>query len=75
MPSKQDLQYADLLFAALNSQFGKRITTNDPSSLRAKLYTVRKKDSSFESLSFVLSPENPSGELWIIRRPEETIDA
>jgi hypothetical protein len=53
MPSKQDLKYSEILFAALNSPLGVRVISNDPANLRTKLYTVRKKDSAFEPLSFV----------------------
>lgn len=71
MPSKPNPQHVDLLFAAINSQLGVRVTTNDVPNLRKRLYTERKKSASFESLSFVPCPDNPTGELWIIHRPEE----
>ena len=71
MPSKPKLQYTNLLYAAVNSQHGVRVTTNDVPNLRKKLYLERKKSASFEQLSFVPCPDNPTGELWIVQRPEE----
>jgi len=71
MPSKPNHQYANLLFEAMNSQHGIRVTTNDVPNLRQRLYVERKKSASFEQLSFVPCPDNPTGELWIIQRPEE----
>ena len=72
MPKKNpNMQYANLLFEAIKAQYGVRVTTNDVPSLRQKLYAERKKSASFERLSFVPCPDNPTGELWIIHRPEE----
>lgn len=71
MPKKPDPQYATLLFEAVNSQHGIRVTTNNVETLRHKLYAARKTSHSFDQLSFVPCPDNPTGELWIIQRPEE----
>jgi hypothetical protein len=72
MASKPNLQYANLLFEAINAQHGIRVATDNVPTLRQKLYAERKKSASFELLSFVPCPDNPTGELWIIHRPEES---
>ena len=64
------MEFASILFSALAADNGIKVTTSDPASLRQKLYAERRKDSTFASLSFVISPENPSGELWIVKREE-----
>ena len=49
------------------------VNTNDPELLRQKLYPLRKEDSAFARLSFVISPINPTGQLWIVKaKPDGT---
>lgn len=57
-----------LMYDALASEFGIILRSDNPTKLRERLYPMRKKDPSFEELSFVLSPTNPETDLWIIRR-------
>ena len=56
----------DLLYEALASPYGIVVESTDPLLLRTKLYSERRKDPSFNRLSFVLSPTNPTSELWIL---------
>ena len=62
----------ELLYAALNSEFGVSIETSDPVRLRSKLYPLRKQDPDLAGLSFTISPTNPSSELWIVKNVKET---
>jgi hypothetical protein len=62
------MEFASLLFSALSADYGIKVTTSDPELLRQKLYKERRGDSTFLPLSFVISPENPKGELWIVKR-------
>lgn len=64
----------DLLYAAYHSELGVVIETNDAERLRQKLYPLRKDQSDFDNLAFVISPLNGI-DLWIIKQPKETIDA
>lgn len=57
----------ELLYAALNSEFGVSIETSDPVRLRAKLYTLRKQDPALQCLSLTISPTAPASELWIVK--------
>lgn len=65
-----------LLYEALGTPKGIEVRTSDPNALRQKLYTLRKKaeDPSLDILSFLPSPTDPSGHLWIVKRakPDET---
>lgn len=56
------------LYDALASEFGIIIKSNDPLMLRARLYPLRKSDPQFLELSFVLSPDAPESDLWIVRK-------
>lgn len=62
------MEFESILFAALASDLGLKVSTSSPDQLRQKLYAVRKNDPSFADLSFVISPANPDGELWIVKR-------
>jgi hypothetical protein len=61
------LPLIELLYAALNSEHGVVVATDDAVRLRSKLYPLRKSDPDLACLSFTLSPTNPSGELWILK--------
>lgn len=66
---------ASLLFSAVSAPFGVSVPTSNPTLLRSKLYAARKRDlASFADLSIILSPTNPSAELWIIKRKETPND-
>ena len=58
----------DYLYEALASEFGIVIETDQPLSLRGKLYAERRADPALSCLSLVLSPTNPEGELWIVKK-------
>ena len=67
------MDYLHLLFRALETPLGIIVATNDPESLRQRLYAEKRKSPSpeqFDRLSFIISPDNPTSELWIIRTPE-----
>lgn len=55
------------LYEALSSEVGIRLQTSDPERLRQKLYALRKQDEDLKALSFVISPTNPTAELWIVK--------
>lgn len=63
-----DESLLELLYRAYNSPKGIAVTTTSPERLRQKLYAVRKADKDLSCLSFTLSPHDPAGELWIVRK-------
>jgi hypothetical protein len=58
----------EFLIEALASEFGIIVKSLDPIALRAKLYPLRKDDPEYHCLGFVISPTNPSEDLWIIKK-------
>lgn len=64
----------EFLYDALASEFGIVIATDNPIKLRERLYPLRKTEPEFADLSFVVSPFNPTKELWIIRRVQHEED-
>jgi hypothetical protein len=64
------LPLIELLYAALNARWGVVVSTSDPTRLRQQLYAERRKSSDFDELSFLASPFNPSGELFIMKKSE-----
>lgn len=58
----------EFMYDALRSPHGIIVKSKSAERLRTKLYPLRKQDERFHELSFVLSPFNPTTELWIIRR-------
>jgi hypothetical protein len=64
----------DYLYEALTTERGIVVASDDPLLLRTRLYVERRKDPILAQLSFVLSPFNPQGELWIVRTkvPDDT---
>lgn len=58
----------ELLYEALHSDLGIVVETEDAPALRQRLYRVAKSDEDFATLSFHLSPTNPTGELWIKKK-------
>ena len=71
----------ELLFAAVKSDFGVVIETNNPRVLRQRLYPLRTEDlDTFGDLAFHLSPTDPQTQLWIVKKSmlatnPETVDA
>lgn len=61
------LDLAELLYRALEAQYGVVVTTPDPNRLRQKLYPIRKAQPDFECLAFIISPIN-NQDLWIIKQ-------
>lgn len=57
----------EILYNALHSEFGVKVSTNDPKLFMQRLYAERKKTKEFESLSFKVSPENPESEVVILK--------
>lgn len=68
------LPFLEILYAAVNSEHGVVIETNDAERLRQKLYPLRKENPDFEPLAFIISPLNGI-DLWIIKQPKETLNA
>jgi hypothetical protein len=62
-----NLIYLSLMMKALDTDIGIVIRTEDPSKLRQKLYAIRREDSTFANLAFVLTPDAPT-ELWILKK-------
>lgn len=64
------MKHHDILYAAVNSEFGVEITCTDPVLLRCQLYTAIRKAKAemnfdFNELSLHISPVNPQSNLWI----------
>lgn len=57
----------ELLYEALRSPFGTVVESEDPERLRQQLYPLRKEDPDLAVLSFVISPFNPTTDLWIVK--------
>jgi hypothetical protein len=62
-----NIELQELLYAALHSPLGTVVESDDPEFLRQKLYAVRRENTDFLPLSFVISPMNPR-DLWIINK-------
>jgi len=58
----------ELLYEALRADVGIKVITDDVTALRQRLYALRKQDPDLAILSFIQSPINLNGELWIINR-------
>lgn len=58
----------ELLYEALRQPYGIIVSTDDVERLRAKLYPLRRGDPALMALSFIVSPTNPSSELWIVKK-------
>lgn len=67
------IELVEVMYAAVHSEHGVVIETNDAERLRQKLYPLRKENPDFEPLAFVISPLNGI-DLWIIKQPKETIN-
>lgn len=60
----------ELMFEAYHKNIGIEIETNDPERLRQKCYALRKGHDELTSLSFFISPFDPT-KLWIAHPPKE----
>ncbi len=59
-----------LLCKALREEHGIAVKCDadePPKYLRQKLYKEQKLDRDFRHLKFIVSPENPDTELWIVK--------
>ena len=63
-----DIPLLQLLYDAMNAEFGVCVSTDDPERLRAKLYPLRKSDDFFAPLALIISPLNPGADLWIVKK-------
>ena len=61
-----------ILGSALATEFGIIVTTSNPERLKSKLYPAIKEALEYQCLSLITSPTNPTGEIWIVKRPKET---
>lgn len=61
--------YLGYLYDALAKPLGLKVLTDDPERLRQRLYALRKENApTFDDLSFIISPTNPSDQLWIVKK-------
>jgi hypothetical protein len=65
-----DIELEQILLAAIESQVGICVSTNDTDLLKKKCYSVRRKaqqsgSNIYDCLTFRTSPVNPTAELWI----------
>jgi hypothetical protein len=66
MTKPVDPELLAVLYAAVNSELGVRVKSNDIMLLRQRLYVARSGNPDFEALRFSQSPVNPN-ELWIVK--------
>lgn len=61
--------WSEILYLALASQLGIVISVTDANAAKQSLYQTRSKlsDPSLGCLQFRTSPDNPAGEIWIIK--------
>jgi hypothetical protein len=66
MTKPVDPELLAVLYAAVNSELGVRVKSNDIMLLRQRLYVARGADPEFATLRFSPSPIEPN-ELWIVK--------
>jgi hypothetical protein len=66
MTKPVDPELLAVLYAAVNSELGVRVKSNDIMLLRQRLYVARAGNPEFEALRFSPSPIEPN-ELWIVK--------
>lgn len=61
------------LYRALTTPQGIALTTDDPQRLIQRLNAERRKanDPNLKSIVIATSRSNPTGEVWLVRKPEE----
>lgn len=67
------VKHLDILLLALNSPKGVKVNTNNPTRLRAELYSSLREiksqgDDTFSSISLHLSPFTPDSCLWLSKK-------
>ena len=63
----------EILYAAFRSDTGIKVETDDAEKYRQALYRARKNEPELGHLGIYLSPTNPKGEIWIVRK--DLVDA
>lgn len=67
--------YLGYLYDALAAPIGLVILTDNPERLRQRLYSLRSENApTFDNLSFVISPTNPTDQLWIVKKQPQPLD-
>jgi hypothetical protein len=58
-----------ILYQALGATLGLVVRTDNPTMAKQRLYAARRKsgDPDLDRLQFLTSPDNPSGEIWIVK--------
>lgn len=72
MAKNPDPTLLDLLYQAMNAEFGIVVTTNNLEGLRQKLYAARKSDPDLSCLSFTTSRTHPETELLLVKKDAKT---
>lgn len=62
------LEPLELLYEALNSEYGLIIDTANAEQFKQKLYQARKTDEALACLSFHVSPIDPATKIFIVRK-------
>lgn len=61
------LELTEILYDATRSAYGLVVETDNAERLRQKLYALRRGNSDFDNLSFIISPIN-GVDLWILKK-------
>jgi hypothetical protein len=56
------------LSLALHSRYGVCLEVDRPTTYLARLKKAREENPEFSELSFLVSPTNPNGEIWIVKK-------
>lgn len=61
-----------LLYSALDSPLGIKISTSNPHGLKKLIQSLRQqtKDELLSRFEIINSPHNPGGELWLVLLPD-----
>lgn len=59
--------WLEFLYSALRSPYGIAISVDDHIKAKQRLYRAQKSDPSLVELSFRTSPDDPKGEIWIVK--------
>jgi len=62
----------EILFAALNAEFGVVVESEDVERLKQRLSVARAKDPQFAVLSICTSPFAPTSQIWIVKNERPT---
>lgn len=70
--SKPQFELLEVLFTALNSEFGVVVTTDNPVLFKQKCYLLIKEYPELSELSLATSRTDPHGEVWIVKKRIES---